>query len=149
MSKTPTLEAQTPSIPLGEFSHSTASPFQAESCHSDRPNHNSDSSLQMDTRPKIDSKSPPKTMPINFSKEIHQTDRQASARLAIDTKMEERIYNGAVRRGYKKVKMLVTPGSNSIQVFNVEDGDDSFINALQLIYDGSTENLEVSLVFTV
>ena len=33
--------------------------------------------------------------------------------------------------------------------FKLEEGDDSFINALRLIYDVSSGNIHVSLVFTV
>lgn len=154
-SKTPTLkihEAQAPirpSIPLGERSHSKANPDSAESCHNDGPplsNHNGDSSLQRATSPE---KPSPKTMTINFSKEFYQSDQQPSARLPLDTKNEEKMYIGAVRLGYKKVKVIViTSETTSMQVFKVEDGDDSFINALYLMYNGLAENIHVSLVFS-
>ena len=65
------------------------------------------------------------------------------------TEPEEMMCRGALRNGYKRVQMRVAPGRNSMREFKLEEGDDSFINALRLIYDGSSGNIHVSLVFTV
>lgn len=72
--------------------------------------------------------------------------------LPSDTELEEIMCRGALRMGYKKVQMRVisNSGRNSMREFKLEEEDDSFINALRLIYyDGSSGSIHVSLVFTV
>lgn len=69
--------------------------------------------------------------------------------LPSDTEPEEIMCRGALHMGYKKVQMRVTSGRNSTREFKLEEEDDSFINALRLVYEGSSGNIHVSLVFTV